>query len=283
MEKEPRLNRGLLRSSLGFSALCSQLVKQAWLQVLYRWNERPSPGNLAEINPADLKLLHIILALSKHRTVRRYDSASTPELQTLLNTNPVNIGEVDSVLHRPAQTETLEKPPPQPRTRGDADNQFCPLQRLQTRQLRKVEIITDAQTNNPNIRLEHRRLLTWTIVSTFFENRMRWKMDLSVLSNQPLRPDKHSSIVDNTLNLALLWHAEDNMDTVFPCQGLNLPRAGTRNRLREMGDLVPHRIARQVKLRKDQKVNVLLSSLRRLFRDLPQVSFLVSQFGTGLG
>src|SRR5881397_3164065 len=107
---------------LGFSALCSQLVKQAGLQILYRRNERPSPGNLAEINLADLKLLQIVLALSKHRTVRRYDSASAPELQTLFDTNPVNVGEVDSVLHRPAQTETLEKPPPQPRTRGDADH-----------------------------------------------------------------------------------------------------------------------------------------------------------------
>src|SRR6059058_6520982 len=133
---------------LGFSALCSQLVKQAWLQVLYRWNERPSPGNLAEINLADLKLLQIVLALSKQRTVRRYDSASTPELQTLLNTNPINIGEVDGVLHRPAQTETLEKPPPQPRTRRDTDNQFRALQRLQTRQLRKIEIVTDIQTDN---------------------------------------------------------------------------------------------------------------------------------------
>src|SRR5881396_972481 len=187
MEKEPRLNRGLLRSSLGFSALCSQLVKQAGLQILYRRNERPSPGNLAEINLADLKLLQIILALSKNRTVRRYDSASTPELQTLLNTNPVNIGKVDGVLHRPAQTETLKKPPPQPRTRGNADNQFCPLQRLQTRQLRKVEIITDAQTNNPNIRLEHRRLLTWTIVPPLLKNRVSWKMDLPISSNQPLR------------------------------------------------------------------------------------------------
>src|SRR5437867_13439124 len=95
---------------LGFSALCSQLVKQAGLQILYRRNERPSPGNLAEINLADLKLLQIILALSKNRAVRRYDSASTPELQTLLNTNPVNIGQVYGVLHRPVQSETIKEP-----------------------------------------------------------------------------------------------------------------------------------------------------------------------------
>src|SRR2546427_6479861 len=107
---------------LGFSALCSQLVKQAGLQILYRWNERPGPRDLAQINLADLKLLHIILALPKHRTVRGYDPASTPELQTLLYTNPVNISEIDGVLHRPAQTEPLEKPPPQTRTCADTDN-----------------------------------------------------------------------------------------------------------------------------------------------------------------
>src|SRR6267143_1237712 len=101
--------------NLRFSALGSQLVKQARLQVLYRRNESPSPRNLAEINLADLKLLQIILTLSENRTIRRYDPASAPELQTLLNTNPVNIGEIDSVLHRPTQTEPFEKPPPQPR------------------------------------------------------------------------------------------------------------------------------------------------------------------------
>ena len=108
-------------------------------------------------------------------------------------------------------------------------------------------------------------------------------MDLPISSNQPLRANKHSSVVDNTLDLTLFGHAEDHVDTVFPRQGLNLPRAWTWNRLREMGDLVPHRIAGKMKLRKDQKVNILLSSLRRLLRDLPQISFLVSQFGTSLG
>src|SRR6266516_6183067 len=99
--------RGLLKSraptlhetvTLGFPALGTHLVKRAWLQVLDRRDERSSPRNLAQIDFADLKLLQIILTLGQNRTVRSYDSASTPELQTLLNTNPVNIGEVDSVL-----------------------------------------------------------------------------------------------------------------------------------------------------------------------------------------
>src|SRR5436853_7253606 len=92
-------------ANLRFPALGSQLVKQARLQVLYCRNERPSPRNLAEINLADLKLLQIILTLSKHRTISRYDHDSNPELQTLLNTNPNNITKVDRVLHRPAQTK----------------------------------------------------------------------------------------------------------------------------------------------------------------------------------
>src|SRR5690349_7198097 len=109
-------------SFLCFPAFGSQLVKQAWLEILDCWNESSSARDLAEINLAGLKLFQIIFALSKHRTVRSNDSASTPELQTLFDTNPVNVSKVDGVFHRPAQTESLEKPPPQTRTRRDTDN-----------------------------------------------------------------------------------------------------------------------------------------------------------------
>ena len=56
---------------------------------------------------------------------------------------------------------------------------------------------------------------------------MRRKMDLPVPPDQSLRADKHSSVVDYALNLALFRHAEDYVNTVLPRQDLNLPCART--------------------------------------------------------
>ena len=122
-----------------------------------------------------------------------------------------------------------------------------------------------------------------TIIPTFFENRVRWKMDLPVLPNQAFRADKHRGVVNYSLDLALLGHAEDDVNTVLLRHALNLPRGGTRDRLCQMKDLVLHGIARQMELRKNQQIDILLSSLGCLFRDQLQVSLFVSDFGTGLG
>src|SRR2546425_1824650 len=239
----PALHETLI---LCFSTLDSQQVKEARFQVLYRWNEYSSPRNLAQIHLTGLKLLHIILALSQDRTIRGDDSTSTPELQSLLNANPVDIGEVDSVLHRSAQTEPLKEPPPQPGARGNTYDQLCALQSLQASQLGKVEIVTDVQTDGSYICLEHWCFMSRTIIPTLLENRMRWKMDLPVPPNQPFRADKHCCVVDYSLDLALLGHAEDNVNTILFGHSLDLPCAGTWNRLCQMGDLVPHRIPCQV-------------------------------------
>src|SRR2546425_6937019 len=103
-------------------------------------------------------------------------------------------------------------------------------------------------------------------------------MDLPISPNQPFWADKHRRVVDYSLDLALLRHAEDDVNTVLLRNALDLPSAGTRDRLSHMGNLIPHRIARQVKLRKNQQVSVLVPSLGGLFRDLPQVSLLVPDF-----
>src|SRR5213592_2410217 len=131
------------RRALRFSALLSELVEELRIKILYRGNERAGPCHLSQVNLARLEVLNIILALDQHRPVRRNNPTPAPELVTILNPHSVDVGEIDSVLHSPTQTETLEKPFSQTRAGRDTYDQLSATERLQSCQLGKIEIIAE--------------------------------------------------------------------------------------------------------------------------------------------